>query len=180
MAQKNARCDYAIFLGASSENYNVIPELESQAAGLKMYLNDTFTTLKLNDLTDWLKHFNSWPKQSPLCVHAESQTTAAVLLLATLHNRPIHICHVARKEEIQIIRAAKEKGLPVTCEVCPHHLFLTDEDIERIGERKGRVKPVVGTKEDQDALWENLRFIDVFATDHGNEETIVKNHTFFL
>jgi carbamoyl-phosphate synthase/aspartate carbamoyltransferase/dihydroorotase len=55
------------------------------------------------------QHFNSWPKKYPLCVHAESQTTAAVLLLATLHSRPIHICHVARKEEIQIIRAAKEK-----------------------------------------------------------------------
>jgi hypothetical protein len=55
------------------------------------------------------QHFDSWPRKYPLCVHAESQTTAAVLLLATLHNRPIHICHVARKEEIQIIRAAKEK-----------------------------------------------------------------------
>jgi len=41
-------------------------------------------------------------------VHAEGQTTAAVLLLASLHSRPIHVCHVARKEEIQIIRAAKE------------------------------------------------------------------------
>jgi len=50
-----------------------------------------------------------WPVRYPLCVHAESQTTAAVLLLATLHNRPVHVCHVARKEEIQIIRAAKEK-----------------------------------------------------------------------
>lgn len=133
-----------------------------------MYLNETFTTLRLSDLKVWIKHFDSWPKKSPLCVHAESQTTAAVLLLATLHNRPIHICHVARKEEIQIIRAAKEKGLPVTCEVCPHHLFLTDEDVGRMGERKGRVKPVLGTKEDQQALWDNLAFVDVFATDHGN------------
>lgn len=55
-----------------------------------------------------MQHFGSWPKKYPLCVHAEGQTTAAVLLLASLHNRPIHICHVARKEEIEIIRAAKE------------------------------------------------------------------------
>lgn len=54
------------------------------------------------------KHFESWPKKYPLCVHAEGQTTAAVLLLASLHSRPIHVCHVARKEEIEIIRAAKE------------------------------------------------------------------------
>lgn len=55
------------------------------------------------------QHFDNWPQRYPICVHAEGQTTAAVLLLASLHNRSIHVCHVARKEEIQIIRAAKEK-----------------------------------------------------------------------
>ncbi|KAJ8881285.1 hypothetical protein PR048_017763 [Dryococelus australis] len=109
LAQAGARCDYALYLGASSENYNTITDLAPAAAGLKMYLNETYTTLRLNNLSVWSKHFDLWPKKYPLCVHAESQTTAAVLLLATLHSRPIHICHVARKEEIQIIRAAKEK-----------------------------------------------------------------------
>lgn len=42
-------------------------------------------------------------------MHAEGQTTAAVLLLANLHKRPVHVCHVARKEEIEIIKAAKNK-----------------------------------------------------------------------
>lgn len=50
---------------------------------------------------------------------------SAVVLLASLYNRPIHICHVSRKDEIEVIRQAKEKGLPVSCEVTPHHLFLT-------------------------------------------------------
>lgn len=54
-AAAGARCDYAIFLGATSDNYNVIPELAPQAAGLKMYLNETFNTLRLNDLTEWIK-----------------------------------------------------------------------------------------------------------------------------
>ncbi|KAG7188568.1 hypothetical protein KM043_008199 [Ampulex compressa] len=166
-ATAGARCDYAIFVGASSENYNVTPEIAPLAAGLKMYLNETFTTLRLTDLTIWIKHFQSWPKMYPLCVHAEGQTTAAVLLLASLHNRPIHVCHVARKEEIQIIRAAKEKGLPVTCEVCPHHLFLCQDDLDRIGHGKGQVRPLLGTKEDQQALWDNLDVIDCFATDHA-------------
>lgn len=52
---------------------------------------------------------------------------AAALMVATLHDRPIHIAHVCLKEELAIIRAAKEKGVQVTCEVCPHHLFL-DKD----------------------------------------------------
>ncbi|KAG8277029.1 hypothetical protein J6590_051930 [Homalodisca vitripennis] len=167
LAAAKARCDYAIFLGATSDNHNTIPELAPQAAGLKMYLNETFNALRLRDLTDWARHFDNWPTKYPLCVHAEGQTTAAVLLLATLHSRPIHVCHVARKEEIQIIRAAKEKGLPVTCEVCPHHLFLTNKAVEKLGEAKSQVRPILCSEEDQQALWDNLDIIDCFATDHG-------------
>lgn len=66
------------------------------------------TIVKVYSL-DCSQHFESWPKKYPLCVHAEGQTTAAVLLLASFHNRPIHVCHVARKEEIEIIRLAKER-----------------------------------------------------------------------
>ncbi|XP_025986540.1 CAD protein isoform X2 [Solenopsis invicta] len=166
-AAAGSRCDYALFVGASSDNYNDIRELAPHVAALKMYLNETFTTLRLTDLSVWIKHFESWPKKHPLCVHAEGQTTAAVLLLASLHSRPIHVCHVARKEEIQIIRAAKEHGLTVTCEVCPHHLFLCQDDLDRIGTGRGQVRPTLGTKEDQQALWDNMDVIDCFATDHA-------------
>ncbi|KYQ55118.1 CAD protein [Trachymyrmex zeteki] len=166
-AVADSRCDYALFAGASSDNYNDIREIAPHVAALKMYLNETFTTLRLTDLTVWIKHFESWPKKYPLCVHAEGQTTAAVLLLASLHSRPIHVCHVARKEEIQIIRAAKEHGLAVTCEVCPHHLFLCRDDLDRIGYGRGQVRPTLGTKEDQQALWDNINVIDCFATDHA-------------
>ncbi len=47
-----------------------------------------------------LQHFQHWPKDRVICVHAEEQTTAAVILLAQLYKRPIHVCHVARKEEV--------------------------------------------------------------------------------
>lgn len=57
--------------------------------------------------------------------------------------------------------------MAVTCEVAPHHLFLTQDDVERIGHNWIKVKPPIVTKEDQDALWENLEYIDCFATDHG-------------
>lgn len=55
----------------------------------------------------------------------------------------------------------------MTCEVAPHHLFLSTDDVSRIGELRARVKPPVCSKDDQNALWENLEFIDCFATDHG-------------
>lgn len=47
-------------------------------------------------------------------MHAEGQTLAAVLLLAKLHNRPIHVCHVARKEEIEIIRKVKKEMVSIS------------------------------------------------------------------
>uniref|UniRef100_A0A182JI15 Uncharacterized protein n=2 Tax=Anopheles atroparvus TaxID=41427 RepID=A0A182JI15_ANOAO len=167
LASKGARCDYALFVGASSANYGTVHELASQAAGLKMYLNETFTTLRLDGLLVWRAHLAAWPKRAPLCVHAERESMAAVLLLASLADRPIHVCHVARKEEILTIRAAKERGLKVTCEVCPHHLFLSTADAERLGAGWAEVRPVLCSPEDQQALWDNLDVVDVFATDHA-------------
>jgi carbamoyl-phosphate synthase/aspartate carbamoyltransferase/dihydroorotase len=55
LAHSGARCDYALYLGASTDNYGVISDLAPSAAGLKMYLNETFTTLTLKDLTVWSK-----------------------------------------------------------------------------------------------------------------------------
>lgn len=149
LAKAGARCDYALFVGASSDNFNQIYELASEAAALKMYLNETFTTLKLNDMTVWQKHLSNWPKRAPLCVHAEKQATAAIILLASLVDRAVHICHVARKEEILIIRAAKERGVKITCEVCPHHLFLSTNDSVRIGKGRAEVRPNLCLPEDQ-------------------------------
>jgi carbamoyl-phosphate synthase/aspartate carbamoyltransferase/dihydroorotase len=66
-----------------------------------------------------------------------------------------------------VIRSAKERGMPVTCEVCPHHLFLTSADAAKLKGKRGEVRPSLLTLEDQQALWENMDIIDCFATDHG-------------
>lgn len=167
LAHNDARCDYALFVGAAQDNYSSVHELAPLAAALKMYLNHTYGSLHLPNMTVWHKHMGAWPRKAPLCVHAESQTTAAVLFLAHVLDRPVHICHVARKEEILTIRQAKERGVKVTCEVCPHHLFLSTDDMERIGYKESEVRPVLCSPEDQEALWENMNIIDVFATDHA-------------
>ncbi|EDV38357.1 uncharacterized protein Dana_GF21836, isoform C [Drosophila ananassae] len=167
LAKNGARCDYALYVGATDTNWGQVQELASQACGLKMYLNDTFGTLKLTDMNSWQRHLTHWPKRAPIVCHAEKQSTAAVILMAHLLDRPVHICHVARKEEIQLIRGAKEKGMRVTCEVCPHHLFLSTKDVDRLGFGMAEVRPLLCSPEDQEALWENLEYIDVFATDHA-------------
>ncbi|XP_075770611.1 multifunctional protein CAD isoform X2 [Pelodiscus sinensis] len=167
LAEAGARCDFALYLGAASDNASSLGPVAAAAAGLKMYLNDTFSELKMDNVSLWMEHFEQWPKHLPIVAHAEKQTVAAILMVAQLYQRPVHICHVARKEEILIVKAAKQRGIQVTCEVAPHHLFLCQEDLGRIGEGCGQVRPMLGTREDLEALWENMDTIDCFASDHA-------------
>lgn len=166
-AKAGARCDYALFAGANQTNAESVVSLAPSVVGLKMYLNDTYGPLCMDTVSDWLKHFEKWPRHMPLCCHAEGPRTAAVILLASLQQRPVHICHVAREEEIAIIKAAKAQGHAVTCEVTPHHLFLTIDDIDRLGPNVAKVKPPLMTAKDQKALWDNIDIIDCIATDHA-------------
>jgi carbamoyl-phosphate synthase / aspartate carbamoyltransferase / dihydroorotase len=166
-AQEKARCDYAQFLGAGPDNLGELHSLAPSAAGLKMYLDQTYGPLRLDDMSLWMAHFAGWPASMPVAAHAEGRSLAAVILVAALFDRPIHLCHVSTREEILLIRAAKEKGLKVTCEVTPHHLFLTKANIPSLGEGKSEVRPRLAEATDRDALWENLEVIDCFATDHA-------------
>jgi len=88
------------------------------------------------------------------------------LALSHLYETPLHIVHVSRRSEIELIRKAKERGLPVTCEVTPHHLFLSIEDLPRLG-ALGDMRPRLATPDDVAALWEHLDVVDIFATDHA-------------
>lgn len=175
-AASKARCDYAQYLGAGPDNAEAGPALAGQVAGLKMYLDQTYGPLRLDDMTLWAEHFAHWPKSAPIVAHAESRTMAAVILMAQLFDRSVHIAHVSLREEILLIRRAKEAGVKVTCEVGPHHLFLSQDDVSsgdasprdgalRFG--RSEVRPRLATRADQQALWDNLDVIDCFATDHA-------------
>jgi dihydroorotase-like cyclic amidohydrolase len=166
-ARAKARCDYSQYLGAGPDNVETLAALAPRAAGLKMYLDQTYGPLRLDDLTLWMAHFERWPLHLPIVAHAEGRTLAAVILMAAIYDRSLHLAHVSTREEILLIKAAKEKGLNVTCEVTPHHLFLTREDISTIGEGRSEVRPRLAAPADRDALWENLDVIDCFASDHA-------------
>ena len=169
-ARQKARCDYAQFVGAGPDNADILPSLAARAAGLKMYLDSTFGELRLNDMTLWQPHFEKYPQEDPIVLHSESRTMAAGILFAAIYDRPVHIAHISLREEVLLIKAAKERGIKVTCEVCPHHLFLTKDDIPGISyghPGRGEVRPRLATKEDVNALWQNMDVIDCFATDHA-------------
>jgi carbamoyl-phosphate synthase/aspartate carbamoyltransferase/dihydroorotase len=167
-AKAKARCDYGQFLGAGPNNGDWHIDLPAHAAGLKMYLDSTFGELRLDDMSLWMPHFQTYPKDMPIVAHSESRSMAAAILFAAIYDRPVHIAHISLKEEVLLIKAAKERGIKVTCEVCPHHLFL-DKNLTGFQNLSGRteVRPRLATREDVDSLWTNLDIIDCFATDHA-------------
>jgi len=172
IAKEKAVCDYGIYVGASSSNYNNIHKLANNAIALKMYLNNTYGDLLLENMSDWNEHVKNWPSNKPICVHAESKVLASILYIGYLHKKHIHVCHVARRDEIELIKNGKKMNANlVTCEVSPHHLFLNCADEKNINEKYDQeltqVKPHLMSKDDQNALWENLDIIDCFATDHA-------------
>lgn len=165
-AAARARCDYGLYVGAGPDNMGRLAPLAPRAAGLKMYLDATFGDLKMDTLELLVAHCAAWPAAWPLVVHAEGNNVPAAILAAHLAGRAIHICHVSRADEIRLIAAAKDKGLAVTCEVCPHHLFLTQTD-HGLAPGFVEVRPRLATPADVAALWDHLSAIDCFATDHA-------------
>lgn len=79
----------------------------------------------------------------------------------------LHICHISTKESVELVRKAKEKGLPVTCETGPHYLTFHDEQLQEDGRFK--MNPPIRDIEDREALRRGLidGTIDVIATDHA-------------
>ncbi len=80
----------------------------------------------------------------------------------------IHIAHVSTAGSVDLIRDAKEQGIPVTAEVTPHHLALTDEAVKKYG-TMAKVNPPLRTKQDAISLLRALNdgVIDIVATDHA-------------
>lgn len=165
-AAARARCDYGLHFGASADNAAEAALLAPRCAGLKLYLDATFGPLCLEGLDPLMAHFAAWPQDRPILAHAEGRTVAAVLFFAELFDRSVHICHVSRRDEIELIARAKARGVKVTCEVCPHHLFLTLDGCN-LPPGYIEVRPRLATQMDVDALWAHLPLIDCFATDHA-------------
>lgn len=166
-ARRDVRCDVGLFAGASPEQIDQLPALAPYAVALKIYLNDTFGKLRVEDVPTLRACFQTWPREKLIAMHAEKQSVAVGIGLAATYERPVHFCHISRREEIELIADAKMRGLPVTCEVTPHHLFLDVRDRERLG-MLADMRPVLGTPDDVAALWAHLHdTVDCIATDHA-------------
>lgn len=89
--------------------------------------------------------------------------------LARVTGCALHVAHISTEKGLDLVRAAKAEGLPVTCEVTPHHLFLSEDDITDAYDTNLKMNPPLRRASDAAALVEGLLdgSIDCVVTDHA-------------
>lgn len=99
---------------------------------------------------------------------AEEIMIARDIMLAGLTGGRLHISHVSTRRGVELIRKAKEDGIDITAETCPHYFTLTEEAVTDY-DTNAKVNPPLRTEEDLRAIIEGLKddTIDVIATDHA-------------
>lgn len=110
-----------------------------------------------------------------ICSESEWQQVERDIRLAEETLCRYHVCHISTKESVELIRAAKARGVKVTCETAPHYLILCDEEL--IDEGRFKMNPPIRSRDDRQALIEGLRdgTIDCIATDHAPHSADEKN-----
>jgi dihydroorotase len=102
---------------------------------------------------------------------AESLMVERDISLAELTGAHVHIAHMSARESIRAVRAGKERGVRVTCEVAPHHFILTDDALQAPVQYDTNLKmnPPLREAADRDAMLDGLSdgTVDVIATDHA-------------
>ncbi len=98
----------------------------------------------------------------------EDIIAARDILLAKETGARLHLCHVSTRDSVKMIKLAKEDGVNVTGEVCPHHFTLCDEDIPS-DDSNYKMNPPLRSRADKEALIDGIRtgVIDVISTDHA-------------
>jgi dihydroorotase len=99
---------------------------------------------------------------------SEAIAVARNVILAETTGARFHVAHLSTAAALRTVAEAKGRGLPVTCEVTPHHLLLTDERVSGY-DTNAKMKPPLVTEEDRRALLEGLAdgTVDAIATDHA-------------
>lgn len=113
-------------------------------------------------------------------VEAEEVMVARDIILAETLGARIHIAHISSAGSVRLVKEAKTRGVHVSCEVAPHHISLSDEDVASFDPNM-KMNPPLRSKDHVEALIEGLRdgTIDVIATDHA-PHTIEEKATDFV
>ncbi|MDA0659126.1 MAG: dihydroorotase [Planctomycetota bacterium] len=192
LAAQKSLVNYGFYLGATEHN---VQELRRghRTPGIKIFIGSSTGDLLVDGQEALEQIFCE--TSLPICAHCEDETTirenrarwgdgsdvsqhsrirdhrAALVAtnramdLAMRHRHRFHVLHVSTAAEIPVLASCRPY---VTAEACPHHLFFTVDDYQRLGTRV-QMNPSVKTHEDGMALWQALHNLDiqVIATDHA-------------
>jgi carbamoyl-phosphate synthase/aspartate carbamoyltransferase len=153
IAVGSARCNYTLSIVGKDNNIQALNE-EVRADVKSLYIS-FHGNLSSPPISTVASYFASWPSNKIIVTDARSSNLASVLLLASLHNRSVHITDVRNKDDLLLISLSKAKNLKVTCDVSVFALFFTREQYSR--------STSLPSAQDQEALWKNLSIIDAFS-----------------
>ena len=202
LASTKAVVDYGFYLGATDSNVEEALSVSDQVAALKLYMGSSTGSLLVTEFAPIYRHFSTFPLHKPIVVHAEDEQSlkyfgslgskghnqsrppvsaqialSRALAIAEQTGRALHVAHTTTARELELIQEAKQKGVHVTCEVTPLHLFLTEDDQHRLG-NFGKVNPPLRAENDRKALWTYFDTIDTIATDHAPHTIKEKNQPY--
>ncbi len=164
LAKQEAVCDIGFYFGSTGDNISEFKKVSGLVLGLKLFLNPTTGNLLINE-ENLEKVYQHW--QGLILVHAEDEKVLTVLTMVKKYRRRTHFCHMSSINELKPVIKAKEDGLPVTCGVTPHHLWL--KPASPAGGEAAKMKPPIEPEADQKVLWQALLdgTIDLVESDHA-------------
>jgi dihydroorotase len=197
----------ALTVGLAGERLAEIGEMFDSAARVNFFSDDgkcvqdaglmlrameyaaTFGAVVANHAEDRYLHAGGHMHEGPVSARlgvrgippeAEEIIVARDLMLSRRTRCRLHVPHVSTARSLSFIAAAKENGVPVTAEVCPHHLVLTDEAVCNDYDPVYKVAPPLRPRADVEALRQGLidGVIDIVATDHAPHPQADKEHEF--
>lgn len=172
--KKKALIPVGTYAGArpESDNLSELPAMALASIGLKLYGAPTTGNDKDYQAADFAKIVKVWheaaPKK-PIMLHAGRDNLAGLInLVAKKYQHHLHVCHVNSPADVELVTKAKKQGLPVSCGVCPHHLFKTSHDVLSEG-WFARMQPSLADQTEAEKLLSLLAAgeIDIIETDHA-------------
>lgn len=182
-ADGRAWCDYAFFVGATTENAETLADCENLPGtpGIKIFMGSSTGSLLVSDDADLervLRHGkrrcaihaedeprnrerkklisgHPHPREHPFLRDAESAriATERILRISAQTGRPVHILHVSTRDELPLISDAKARGIGTTAEVTPQHLYFHAPDCYDRLGSYAQMNPPIRSEEHREGLW---------------------------
>jgi dihydroorotase len=195
---KKSIVNFSLYAAIVNDNLNLLQDLSNEVKAFKLFMAHSTGELKLSEDSFMDAFLEISKAGRILCVHAEDQKIIdkstkkyknrtdplafalsrpeeseisaidRAIRLAEKTHAKLHVCHVSVGKGVSLISKAKLEGIDVTCETCPHYLFLTLEDFKKKG-TLAKIGPPLRRKEDQLALWKGILegTIDILSSDHA-------------